>query len=197
MGNTWARKRNAWSVPLIRLSTQEQITHKSLTTAFLRGVGGLVPSKPLIDLGTYVMNILVNEVFSSRQQFMGKLLRYARELIFNGQLYQIIIKPWTPKRSLAQNRLYWAWMKDIASHVNESQGTVFRDEDMHDYFKELFLDYEIKEIFGKKIMRYKSTTSLGVKNFSEYLEAIELWAGEREIKLSHMPEYETAIRKAA
>lgn len=141
--------------------------------------------------------MLVNEVFSSKQQFMGKLLRYARELIFNGQCYQIIIKPWTPKRSLSQNRLYWKWMKEIADWYNEANGTVVSDEDIHEYFKNLFLDAEFKEVFGQQIVKYKSTTKLGVKQFSDYLESIEFWAVEREIELSHDTDYGVAVRVAA
>lgn len=142
------------------------------------------------------MRNAIDQVVTDKKQLNQVIFRAGQQLQFGeNDKWHVIIKRWQPKRTLAQNRLYWAWMRQIANFVNESQGTEFADDDFHDYFKTLFLDYSVAEMFGQQVVRYKSTTELGIARFQEYLEAIELWAGEKNIPLEKPVEYYTAMRK--
>lgn len=77
-----------------------------------------------------------------------------------------------PKRSTQQNNFYWG---AVLPHISAETGDVV--EDLHDLFKSRFLKGAEKEIRGHKVQTYKSTTSLSVGEFAEYLFKIEQWTG--------------------
>lgn len=109
-------------------------------------------------------------------------------------------------RSLAQNRLYWLWIGQLEKQTGQ---------DLHLYFKRLFLskiyakdDGEFAEM-AESIARCKgliddwqyeslamgvikqiSTTKASVKQMSEYLNKIELWAFGQGLTLTIPQELE-------
>lgn len=91
---------------------------------------------------------------------------------------EVVVRPYRRKRSLAQNRLYWWWLKQIADHINASQGTVFSDEEMHEWMKRKFLGAEVVELHGEKMEIRKSTRKLTTHQFTEYLEQIDWFCVE-------------------
>ena len=74
-------------------------------------------------------------------------------------------------RTLRSNRYYWGC---VLKYISEYTG--FTIEETHSAMKELFLSEENLQLGIKKI---KSTTKLTTKEFSEYIEKIKLWAGEK------------------
>lgn len=82
----------------------------------------------------------------------------------------VTVKPWKRSRSLAQNRLYRLWLNVIYRHT----GTL--EDDLHFNLAYKFLDSEVKEIDGKAFIKVRSTTTLNVQEFTEYLNKIEQWA---------------------
>jgi hypothetical protein len=89
-------------------------------------------------------------------------------------------------RSLAQNRLMWLWAGEISAFVHESQGRHLAPEWFKEYMQDMFLGSESVEIKGKVITRKVGTSTLGVKEFAEFLTKWEALAvGDWGIQLSH------------
>ena len=74
------------------------------------------------------------------------------------------------KRSITQNALYWAWLTVIEDSTGNDK------EDLHEYFKQKLLGYEISEVLNETIERLKTTTKLNTKTFTDYLEGIRVFA---------------------
>lgn len=73
-----------------------------------------------------------------------------------------------PKRSTLQNNYYWLYL----SLISLSSG--FTPNELHDWAKEKFLTTQgIKEVFGEKVRKVKSTTDLTIGEFCEYICLIE------------------------
>ena len=78
-------------------------------------------------------------------------------------------KPNKDSRSLKQNRLYWEWLKVLEETGNTKDA-------MHNYLREMYLGCEFEKVRGHLIKVIPSTTKLNVKEFSEYLLKIDLFA---------------------
>ena len=79
--------------------------------------------------------------------------------------YKISVQRICNKRSTNQNSLYWVWMSILGNEIGEDA------EDMHCTFKSMYLVDR-----SKKIPIVKSTTSLSVLDFGEYMNKIDRWA---------------------
>jgi hypothetical protein len=80
-------------------------------------------------------------------------------------------------RSLAQARLYFMWLKCI------SQDTGTSVDDLHEFMKNKFLPWDTTTIFGEEVQRYRTTTQLNTKEFTDYLEQIRQFSLEQSIYL--------------
>lgn len=72
-----------------------------------------------------------------------------------------------PIRSLSQNAFYWAWLGKVEQETGNAS------EDMHIYFRSIFLPKRIVKIKGKKEHQLEtlgSTTKLSKVEFGEYME---------------------------
>lgn len=87
-----------------------------------------------------------------------------------GKRFDISIKLHREKRTIDQNRLLFLWIGCVSHETG-----YFKDE-VHEIFKKKFLGTETFEIWGEKVERIKSTTSLDTKQFSQYLERIQQFA---------------------
>ena len=74
------------------------------------------------------------------------------------------------KRTLDQNRLYWLWLTCIAQNTGNNKNS------LHEYFILRYLQPELVSVFEKMIYKRLSTTSLDTRQFSEYLNKIQLFA---------------------
>lgn len=74
-----------------------------------------------------------------------------------------------PKRTVSQNAYYWGvYLPEIAKQTGE-----YDLDALHELFKGKFLSEGIVEVLGQKVRKKKSTTDLGVGEFSEYIMNIE------------------------
>lgn len=82
---------------------------------------------------------------------------------------EVIIQRWHAKRTNRQNAFYWSYLKMV------SDDTGFTDEELHELFKQKFLDKRKLQVLGEEIEMYPSTTRLTKKEFAEYMEKISLF----------------------
>jgi len=88
-----------------------------------------------------------------------------------------------PKRSLEQNRYYWAILSDISEQV--VPGKSYEPSIWHEYLRALFLPERVVELpYGSMKMLEPSTAELRQNEFSEYVEKVVKWALEHEVRLS-------------
>ncbi len=100
--------------------------------------------------------------------------------------WRIVVGPHVPKRSLAQNRLYWMWAHAIQQHLLDTAGRHYSDKQIHAWLKEKFLPTEIVEIKGEVKESRKSTADLTVKEMSKYLNDIDMYcAADLDLVLPH------------
>lgn len=122
-------------------------------------------------------------------------------------------------RRVCQNKLYWSWIADISqTDINEYAG--WTKDEWHIYFKKEYLskiyerdntDYAIMMVTLRDVYRSglqeeskamwewvineTSTTKAKVKQFSEYLQDIELFCHRKGIYLRTDPEiYKLAVK---
>ena len=79
------------------------------------------------------------------------------------------MKPNKDSRSIKQNKLYWKWLSCFEETGNTKDA-------MHNYLREMYLGCEFEKVRGHTIKVMPLTTSLGVKEFSEYLLKIDILA---------------------
>lgn len=91
-------------------------------------------------------------------------------------IMEVIIREHRSSRSLAQNRLMWAWNKQIATYIEETSGEIHSDEAIHAYLKQTFLPMQVATVRGEVVRERKSTAKLNTKEMSEYMEKIDMWA---------------------
>lgn len=83
---------------------------------------------------------------------------------------ELIIKDHKKKRTEDQNALYWSWLRIIGKETGDSTKA------LHAFYGDEFLPKEFETVAGKKVEVIKSTTELGVKEFTEYLKRVEAHA---------------------
>lgn len=91
--------------------------------------------------------------------------------------YVVEIKRIRQQRSHDQNGLYWMWLSCLSAETGNDK------EDLHTFFREYFLGYADKQIFGSVIRKVRSTSDLDTKQFTDYLEKIKVWAA-RELGIA-------------
>ena len=92
--------------------------------------------------------------------------------------FEVVIKEYKKKRSLAQNRLYWMWIPYLAKHFG------YTDDEMHDELKYAFIGENVyTNRKGVQRTKPKSTTKLKTKEMAEYLTKIEVLAVSNDVIL--------------
>lgn len=90
-----------------------------------------------------------------------------------GEKVTLVIHNKRPKRSEQQNRYYWGvYLPAIAKETGESEL-----DRLHELFKGKFLSQGIVQVLGEKVRMKKSSTELGVGEFSQYIMDIEAFTG--------------------
>ena len=123
----------------------------------------------------------------------GKLNPHANKALiqkigeFEGKGVIITVQERKSSRSLAQNRLMWLWLTEIA----EQSG--FDKDSLHEYFKRKFLGMESQEVMGEVVEVPASTTKLKVGQMADYLTQIEALAMEQGFVLTATVDYRIAI----
>lgn len=86
--------------------------------------------------------------------------------------HEVVIRKAKSRRSQAQNRLLWVWMQYLEDEIGEKK------ELIHLYFKHKFIKKDDIRVFGEDVPVEVTTTKLTVKEFTSYLENIELYVME-------------------
>lgn len=103
----------------------------------------------------------------------------AKRLMEEGKEIEIILRERKSKRSIDQNRRYWAILREVAAVVWVN-GRQYSDEVWHEHFRRTFIGKnEITLPDGSTELRGISTTTLNVGEFTEYMDRIEQWCAEQ------------------
>lgn len=103
----------------------------------------------------------------------------AEALITSGEPVEVIVRPRKSKRSLEQNKRYWALLREVSATV-WVDGRQFSDEVWHEQFRRWFIGMdEIVMPDGEVTVRGISTTTLSVAEFTDYMTRIEQWCVEQ------------------
>lgn len=97
-----------------------------------------------------------------------------RALAGAGKPLAVTIQEHKAKRSIDQNKRYWAILNEIAANAWVS-GRQFSTEAWHEFFKAKLIGYE-ETPDGRQIGI--STTTLAVAEFGDYMTRIEVYAAE-------------------
>jgi hypothetical protein len=101
--------------------------------------------------------------------------KVAGELIKAGEPIEVIVRLRKSKRSVEQNKRYWALLREVSATVWIG-GRQFSDEVWHEQFKRWFIGM-IEMPDGTMVGI--STTTLNVGEFGEYMTRIEVWCAEQ------------------
>ncbi len=96
----------------------------------------------------------------------------------DGELVEVILRPFKDTRSARSNRLYWMWLGIIG------EDTGYHKDELHEFFKDEFLEPKVirlEDDAGGAIERkiHPSTTRLTTKEFTDYLARIREFALHR------------------
>ena len=98
----------------------------------------------------------------------------------------VTIQPHKTGRSVAQNRLLWMWYGEIRNHLAETTGEQYTNDDIHEYFKDKFLDKRVVDIGERPIVVTASTSKLNTSDMSEYLNRLDIYcADDLQLQLTH------------
>lgn len=125
-------------------------------------------------------------IVSSDSQ-MEFVIEYLRSAIQGGP-QNVRIKPYRKKRSLAQNSLMWLWYEEIRKHIFESQGDMYTSEDIHEWFKQLFLPKRVIEFKTKILEIQTGTKELNTLEMMEYLEKLDYYCADKLNLMLSKPE---------
>lgn len=87
--------------------------------------------------------------------------------------WELTVKRHRKRRSLSQNRMYWAWVTEVADAVSDYTG--YEKDEVHEFFKQNFIPGRRVAIAGMEAV-HRTTTKLNTKEMSEYCERIHHWA---------------------
>lgn len=110
-------------------------------------------------------------LFGKIEEGFVKLDRYSQKEAVEHEGARVIVEIDTPKniRTAQQNKYLWGVVyKEISEY------TGYTNEEVHQVFGERFLSYEKN---GHKFV--KSTTKLSTKEFSQYVDKVIQYAGEK------------------
>lgn len=93
--------------------------------------------------------------------------------------WAVIIEPYKKKRSNNQNRLYWAWIRILSTHLGMS------DEELHEVLAGKFLGYKEIKFRGEMRIIRKSTTQCTPLEFTEYMDKILAFSMLEGVQLPH------------
>jgi hypothetical protein len=97
----------------------------------------------------------------------NKAVDYLNSLFDKGKRVKVDVAK--EKRSLDQNRLYWLWVACIEQETGNDKNN------LHEFFTLEFLPLIQQMVFKKLIYKRTSTTTLDTKQFTEYLNKIQIY----------------------
>lgn len=102
-----------------------------------------------------------------------------RQVVESGKDVIVEFKEHKAKRSTAQNRLMWMWNQVIADHLREYLGQENSSQDVHEVLVRKKFGVRVLEVGAEEpIIVRKRTRKLTTKEFSEYLEWLDMYCAE-------------------
>ncbi len=139
------------------------------------------------------------QFFIVRSSFdLTRVFDYIRGLDLR-RAHSIEVKEYRKNRSLAQNRLMWMWINEIAAHCGYNPEETCQaieiptPDDIHEMFKQRLLGTVRREILGDAYQVARSTTQLTTAEFTDYLSRIEQAARILQIVLTKPDDYNYAM----
>jgi len=116
-----------------------------------------------------------------------------------GKPVEVEIRPFRRQRSKAQNRLFHAWMQEIARFYADHHGDWYSPEVWKEFMKRKFLGEKVVELAGEEIVvATRGTSDLTVDEFAEMLDRIDHWCGENlGLVLPQVADYHLAMGREA
>lgn len=106
--------------------------------------------------------------------------------IEGGNKYRVEVKRNYDRRTLAQNSLLHLWCNESSREYATIYGPYYKPVSWKEYFKQMFLGEESTNINGRIVTWIKRTSDLNKKEFTEFLNNIDIYmASEFNIQLSH------------
>ena len=94
---------------------------------------------------------------------------------------EVIVQPPVETRTIAQNRLYWQWMEELAKYFTANGRPLTKDQ-AHDLMCHKFLGYHTRKIGETEITSLRSTTwpkRLDTGEMGYYMDQIDAWAVDK------------------
>jgi hypothetical protein len=99
--------------------------------------------------------------------------------------WRIEYKPWKDARTLSQNALSWIWYKEIADQISAKTGLgPFDDQDLHDRLLVERYGHEVVLVGTVEVLRVPRSSKFDKGKMHEFLQWVESWCSERNIRLS-------------
>ena len=119
--------------------------------------------------------------------------------IEGGNKYRVEVKRNYDRRTLAQNSLLHLWCNESSREYATIYGPYYKPVSWKEYFKQMFLGEQSDHINSRIITYLKHTRELNRKEFTEFLNNIDLYvSSEFQIQLPHPEDlYYVAMDKAA
>lgn len=114
-----------------------------------------------------------------------RLAAHILGLQVDGKVWEVSIAPYRQKRTSRQNRLAFAWIDEVVSHVNEYSGQ--DKSDIYEFFKRKFLAPKRVQV-GDEAIEYYTTKNLTTKEFSAWTDAIHAWVSSELGIILPLPE---------
>ena len=111
----------------------------------------------------------IKPAFRTAYDLVAGLMRDA------GTGYELVLRPLKSKRSIDQNKRYWALLLEL-SDIAWVDGKQFSKDAWHEHFKREFIG--IEELPGGGQIGI-STAKLSVEEFGNYMTRIEQWSAEQ------------------
>ena len=83
-----------------------------------------------------------------------------------------LLKAVDETRSMRQHKYYFASLGILSRHMSDHFGITHKGEVWHEMFKDMYLDPDVKDVMGKQVKLYRTSTTLTKKEFHDYMERI-------------------------
>lgn len=111
------------------------------------------------------------------QQCVGFMKQFAGPAVERGKPLRVVITAEDRKRTLEQNAHYWGHVLTTIAETVWIDGKQFSTDVWHEQLAEMFCPrIEITLPNGKLFTRRKSTSEMGVGEFSEYVQKVQVYA---------------------
>ena len=91
--------------------------------------------------------------------------------------YTVTVEPYKANRSLAQNSLMWKWCEIIGNEFGYTSLEMKREL----CYK--YLGFQRHMVSGNVTIEINGTSKLKIKEFTDFLRNVEIFAGEAQIRL--------------